>query len=255
MNNILAITRRELGAYFDSPLAYFVVPAYGLLVGAFALWFDDLFLTGTASLRSVFFWSGIFLVLLTPAITMRLFAEERRTGSIELLCTLPLTEGELVLGKYLAALTVVGVSLGCTLTYPLTLLYLGTPEREGGGALLRMLTESGLEPGPTVSGYAGLFLLGATLTAIGTAASSRTSNQIVAFLVSLMISLFPFVSGFFLDRVPLELLPVMQWISFDTHVGNLARGVVDTGDLVYFGSIIGGMLHIAVHSLEQRRLS
>ncbi|HND00261.1 MAG TPA: ABC transporter permease subunit, partial [Myxococcota bacterium] len=129
MNNVLAIARRELGAYFDSPLAYFVVPAYVVLVGAFALWFDDLFATGTVGLRSVFFWSGIFQVLLIPAITMRLFAEERRTGSLEMLVTLPVREEELVLGKYLAAMVVVAVALASTFTYPITLLVLGTPAR------------------------------------------------------------------------------------------------------------------------------
>lgn len=255
MGNIWAVTRRELGAYFDAPLAYFVVPAYVWLVGAFALWFDDLFVQGTATLRGVFFWSGVFLVLLTPAVTMRLFAEERRTGSIELLCTLPLTELEIVIGKYLAALAVVAVSLGCTLTYPATVLYLGTAERAGGVGVIGVLTGSGLDLGAAAAGYLGLFLMGAALTAVGTAASSRTSNQIVAFLVSLLISLPPFVVGFFLDRVPLGAVGLAQWLSFEAHLGNLSRGVVDTGDLVYFGGIIGGMLHVAVHSLEQRRLS
>jgi ABC-2 type transport system permease protein len=258
MTNILAIARRELGAYFDSPLAYFVVPVYVVLVGGFALWFDDVFAGGTASLRSVFFWSAVFLVLLVPAITMRLFAEERRTGSLEILVTLPITESELVMGKYLAALGLVAVAVATTLPYAFTLAWLGTPVVAASDAppmILRMFTETGLDLGPALCGYAGLLLLGGTLAAIGTAASSLTSNQIVAFLVALLVSIFPYVTGFFLERVPTILLPLVQYLSFETHFDNLARGVVDSRDLVFWGSLAAVSLHLAVFSLERRRLA
>lgn len=258
MNNVFAIARRELSAYFDSPLAYFVVPVYVVLVGGFALWFDDVFAAGTASLRAVFLWSAIFLVLLVPAITMRLFAEERRTGSIELLVTLPVREEELVLGKYLAALSLVVVAVGTTIPYALALGWLGTPEIATEGAsprFLRAFTESGLDFGPTLTGYAGLLLLGAALAAIGTAASSLTSNQIVAFLLALVVSIFPYVTGFFLERVPTSILPLVQYLSFDYHFNNLARGVIDTRNLVFWGSVAALSLHTAVYSLERRRLT
>lgn len=254
LNNILAILRRELGAYFDSPLAYFVIPAYTLLVGAFSLWFDDLFVTGITSMRTVFFWSGIFLVLFTPAITMRLFAEEKRTGSLEILVTLPIQDEELVLGKYLAALVVVTLAIASTLSYPLMLLYLGTPPGDG-FLLTRMLTESGLDLGPVIGGYIGLFCVGGALTAIGTAASALTSNQIIAFLGGFFFSIFPFVTGFFLNRMPISILAVVQWLSFDYHFSNFSRGVMDTGGLVFFGGVIGIALHTALYSLERRRLS
>lgn len=258
MTNALAIARRELGAYFDSPLAYFVVPVYVVLVGGFALWFDDLFAAGTVSLRGVFFWAAIFLVLLVPAITMRLFAEERRTGSLEILVTLPITEGELVLGKYLAALSLVAVAVATTLPYAITLAWLGTPAVAAEDAppfLVRMLTETGLDFGPAACGYLGLLLLGAALAAIGTAASSLTSNQIVAFLLALVVSMFPYATGFFLERVPQGILPLVQYLSFETHFNNLARGVVDTRALVFWGSVAALSLHVAVFSLERRRLS
>lgn len=257
MSNILAIARRELGAYFDSPLAYFVVPVYAGLVGGFALWFDDIFVGGSASLRGVFFWSAIFLVLLVPAITMRLFAEERRSGSLEILVTLPITEGELVLGKFLAALALVGVAVSTTATYAITLAWLGTPAIAAENAppmFVRALTETGLDFGPALCGYAGLLLLGGTLAAIGTAASSLTSNQIVAFLLALVLSIFPWVTGFFLEKVPADMVSAIQFLSFDYHFNNLARGVIDTRDLVFWGSIVAGCLHIAVFSLERRRL-
>ncbi len=258
MTNVLAIARRELGAYFDSPLAYFVVPVYVVLVGGFALWFDDLFAAGTVSLRGVFFWAAVFLVLLVPAITMRLFAEERRTGSLEILVTLPITEGELVLGKFLAALGLVAVAVGTTLPYAFTLAWLGTPSVAAGDAppmLVRLFTDTGLDLGPALCGYLGLLLLGAALAAIGTAASSLTSNQIVAFLLALVVSMFPYATGFFLERVPQGLLPLVQYLSFETHFNNLARGVIDTRNLVFWGSVAAVSLHVAVFSLERRRLS
>lgn len=258
MTNILAIARRELGAYFDSPLAYFVVPVYVVLVGSFALWFDDLFAAGTVSLRGVFFWAAIFLVLLVPAITMRLFAEERRTGSLEILVTLPITEGELVAGKYLASMALVAVAVATTLPYALTLAWLGTPAIAAEDApplFIRAITETGLDFGPALCGYAGLLLLGSALAAIGTAASSLTSNQIVAFLLALVVSMFPYATGFFLERIPTDLLPIVQYLAFETHFNNLARGVVDTRDLVFWGSVAALSLHVAVFSLERRRLA
>lgn len=258
VGTVLAIARRELGAYFDSPLAYFVVPVYVLLVGGFALWFDDIFASGLASLRSVFFWSAVFLVLLVPAITMRLFAEEKRTGSLELLVTLPIRDEELVAGKFIAAFTLVAASVASTLGYPLTIAWLGVPRVAADDAppfLVRLFTETGLDLGPVFCGYLGLLLLGAALTAIGTAASSLTGNQVVAFLLALIVSIFPYVSGFFLQKVPGELVPLIQWLSFDWHFQNLARGVIDTRDVVFFLSIVGLMLHTSIYSLERRRLA
>lgn len=238
MRNILAIAQREFTGYFTSPLAYFVVPVFLGLVGVFSLYFQDIFASGVASLRIVFFWSAIFLVLLIPAVTMRLFAEERRTGSLELLATLPVDEKQMVLGKYLAAMGLIGIAILLTLTYPLT---------------LSSLTE--LDMGPVLGGYLGLFLLAASFAAIGTAASAMTKNQVVAFLVALVLCMLPFAMGFSLGRVPSSILPLLQYLAFDTHFKNLARGVIDSRDIIYYLSIIALFLHIAVFSLEKRRLS
>jgi len=238
MRNILAIAQREFASYFHSPLAYFVVPVFLGLVGIFSLYFQDIFATGIASMRVVFFWSAIFEVLLIPALTMRLFAEERRTGSIELLATLPVTEAQMVLGKYIAAMGLIGLSLLLTLTYPLT---------------LSELTD--LDIGPIIGGYLGLFLLASSFAAIGIAASAMTRNQVVAFLVALVFCMVPFAMGFALGRVPSDILPVVQYLAFDTHFKNLARGVIDSRDVVYYLSIVALFLHLAVFSLERRRLS
>ena len=238
MRPILAIYRRELGSYFDTSLAYIIIPVFLVLVGGFSLFFQDIFSTGVASMRTVFFWSAVFFLLLTPAVTMRLFAEEKRTGSIEMLVTLPVGEGALVLGKYCASLTLMTLALALTLTYPVSLSLLGE-----------------LDWGPVIGGYIGMFFLGAAFSAIGTASSALTSNQIVSFLVALMVCLVPFASGYALTRVPAELLPLVQYISFEYHFNNLARGVIDTRDVVFYVSVVALFLHLAVWSLERRRLS
>lgn len=238
MGNVLAIFKREFWSAFDAPLAYIAVTVFLVLVGGFSLFFQDLLASGVASLRPVFFWSAVFYLLLVPAVTMRLFAEERRTGTLELLVTLPVTEAEIVLGKYLSAVALMTVALALTATYPVTLALLGD-----------------LDAGAAFGGYLGLFLLGASLCAIGTAASAYTSNQVVAFLVALLLGTVPFATGFALDRVPPAILPLVQMLSFDYHFNNLARGVIDTRDLVFYGSVVALFLHLAVFGLERRRLS
>lgn len=237
LTHVKAIYRRELSSYFDSPLAYIVIPVFLGLVGGFSLFFNDLLGGGIATMRPVFFWSSVFMLLLIPAITMRLFAEEHRTGSIELLVTLPVSESAIVLGKFLAAFTLVSVAILLTFTYPLTLMML-----------------SNVDLGPIVGGYIGLLGLGAAFTAIGTAASVGTRNQVVAFLIALGLSTLPFASGFVLSQVPSAILPLVQFLSFETHFNNLARGVIDSRDLIFYGSSVALFLHVAVFGLERRRL-
>lgn len=238
MRNVLAIFRRELASYFDSPLAYIVVPAFLAIVGGFSLFFSDILAAGVASMRTVFFWSAVSYLLLIPAVTMRLFAEEKRTGSLELLVTMPVTEAEMVLGKYLASLALMTAALALTVSYPVTLAGLGD-----------------LDWGPVLGGYLGLLLLGAAFCAVGTAASALSSNQIVAFLLALVICILHFAPGFALARVPAELLPVVQHLSFDYHFDSLARGVVDSRNLLFYGGVVALFLHVAVFALERRRLS
>lgn len=232
-----AIYRRELSSYFDSPLAYIVIPVFLGLVGGFSLYFQDLLGSGIATMRPVFFWSSVFMLLLIPAVTMRLFSEEQRTGSIELLVTLPVGEPAIVMGKFLAAFTLVAIAIALTGTYPLTLLLL-----------------SDVDVGPMVGGYIGLLGLGAAFTAIGTATSVGTRNQIVAFLLALGVCMLPFASGFALSRVPAGILPLVQFLSFEAHFNNLARGVIDSRDLIFYGSAVALFLHVAVFGLERKRL-
>jgi ABC-2 type transport system permease protein len=237
MMNVLAVFRRELSSSFDSPLAYIVVPVFLGLVATFTLWFQDIFAQGVVSLRTFFFWTSLFFVVLVPAITMRLFAEERRTGSLELLVTLPISELQVVLGKYLSALALLVVALLLTATYPVSMASLGA-----------------LDWGPVVGGYLGLLLLGSALCGIGVAASALTTNQVVAFLMSMVLCLLPFAMGSFLHKVPAGLLPVVQYLSMDYHFDNLARGVVDSRNLFYFLSVGAMGLSVAVLALRHGRL-
>ncbi|MFH1465931.1 MAG: ABC transporter permease subunit [Pseudomonadota bacterium] len=238
MRNVLTVFRRELASAFDSPLAYIVVPVFLGLVAVFALWFQDLFSQGVVSLRPFFFWAALFCVVLVPAVTMRLFAEERRTGSLELLVTLPLSETQVVLGKYLSALALLAVALLLTAPYPITLAALGD-----------------LDWGPVIGGYLGLLLLGGAMCGVGIAASAVTSNQVVAFLLAMVLCLVPFATGYFLHQVPAAALPVVQYLSFDYHLGNLSRGVLDTRDFIYFLSVAASGLAVAVLALRQGRLA
>jgi ABC-2 type transport system permease protein len=237
MRNVITIFHREVSSYFNGPLAYIVIPSFLMLVGVFSLFFQDIFASGVLSLRVVFFWSAISFLFLIPAITMRSFAEELKTGSIEMLVTLPVTDSQVVFGKYLAALFLVTIALLMTVSYPWTLSGLGE-----------------LDWGAVLGGYLGLFLLGASFTAIGVAASATSGSQVIAFLLALIGCLAPFTIGFALSRVPAEILPVVQYFSFEYHFNNLARGVLDSRDLIFYGTVVAFFLHFAVFQLERRRL-
>ena len=172
MRKVIAIAQRELRSYFDSPVAYIVLVSFLLIAGW--MYFSTLFLMGRADMRPFFapsiFSPSMLLVILAPAITMRLIAEERKTGTIELLTTMPIRDGEVILGKFLAALSLIAAALVLTLVYPLSVAALGP-----------------LDWGPVVSGYLGLLLFSAALLAIGILCSTLTNNQIVAFIVSFLV--------------------------------------------------------------------
>ena len=208
------------------------------MVGVFSLFFQDIFAAGFIDLRSVFFWMALFFLLLIPALTMRSFAEEKRTGTIEMLATLPISEEQLVIGKFVAALVVVALALALSLTYPISLAQLGD-----------------LDWGVVIGGYLGLFAMSAALTSIGIAMSASTSSHVIAFLASLTIGLLPFATGYALGRIPADWLPFVQYLTFEYHFSTLSKGIIDTRSLIFYGSIVGLFLHVAVFQLEQRRLS
>lgn len=236
MKNILTIARRELGAYFNSPIAYVTVSVF-LLLSAF-LFFQALFIQQQADLRELFdgFWTTLLVAVVGPAITMRLLAEERSNDTLELLLTMPVTDWQVVIGKYLAALGLFAFAMAGMLVFAGTVAYLGP-----------------LDKGPAFAGFLGLFLVAATYMAVGMMTSAFTKNQIVAFILAVLICLLLWLVGKVVQVMPPSVQPVVDWLGTDAHIGNMARGVIDTRDVFYFASIIGTCLLITQAALESRR--
>jgi ABC-2 type transport system permease protein len=232
--NILAIFRREIRSYFNSPVAYVVIVVFLAIIG----WFftSNLFLMNVASLRVVFELVPLVLLFFVPAITMRLLAEEKKSGTLELLTTKPVRDAEIILGKFLAAWALLAAALIPTLLYVLTLTFLGSPDL-----------------GPVVTGYLGLLFMGAVYIGIGLFASSITENQIVAFIISFLIILALFLMDKVLMYVPEGIASVVEFLGIDYHFGNIARGVIDSRNVIYFLSLLGFSLYGATVSLERRK--
>lgn len=234
MNGAWAVFRRDTAGFFNQPVAYVVITAFLLICG----WFftSSLFLAGQADIRSFLASVPLVLVFFTPALTMRLLAEEWRNGTMELLVTLPLRDVEVVIGKYLAALGVFAVALALTCPYPVTVAALGP-----------------LDWGQALSGYLGVLLMGAAFLAIGLLASAVTNSQVVAFIVSFFLCFGLFLLGKVLPLVPPALVPVVEFLAVDTHFANLIKGVVDSRDVLYFLSIVAACLAGTVHVLQGRK--
>lgn len=234
LQNLGPIFRREFRSYFNSPVAYVVIIVFLSIIG----WFftSNMFLFNVASMRVFFELVPLVFLFFVPAITMRLIAEEKKAGTLELLTTKPVLDAEIVLGKFLAAWALLAVTLLPTLLYALTMGLLGS-----------------LDPGPVISGYIGLLLMGAVYIAIGIFASSLTENQIVAFIVSFLLILALFLMDKVLMYVPEALASTMEFLSIDYHFSNIARGVIDSRDILYFASLLGFSLYLATLSLERRK--
>ncbi len=236
LQNILTIFRRELRAYFNSPVAYVVIVVFLAITG----WFftSTLFLNNVASMYMVFesFIIRVLLIVFAPAVTMRLLAEERKSGTFELLATKPVRDIDIVLGKFLAAWTLLGAALIPTLLYLVTLMMLGS-----------------IDLGPVLTGYIGLLLVGGVYIAIGLLASSLTENQIVAFIVSFLIIIVFFLFDKMLMFVPEGLTTTMEFLSVDSHYSSIARGVIDSRDIIYLFSLMGFSLMLTTVSLERRK--
>ena len=239
MSPVWVIARRELASFFDSLIAYILLVLFLGFSGFFTwLYGSDIFMVGQASLQSFFnvaYWTLFFFI---PALTMRLLAEERKTGTIELLLTKAVSDRQVVLGKFLATLLLIAIVLLFTLPYPLTLAFLGRPDF-----------------GQIFCGYAGLLLLSAAYTSIGLYASSITSNQIVAFLAALFISLFfHLIFGMLSSQFSGLTGEVIDYLSLTGHFESMARGVIDSADLVYIFTIVLAGLQLAGFSLSKRNL-
>jgi ABC-2 type transport system permease protein len=231
---VYPIFRRELQSYSNSPVAYVVIVVFLVIVG----WFftSSLFLVNVATLSTVFEMVPWIFIGFIPAITMRLLAEEKKSGTIELLVTKPIKDVEIVLGKFFAAWTLLAATLAPTLIYLLTLAPIGD-----------------VDLGAVFAGYLGLLFMGGVYVAIGLFASSLTENQIVAFIVTLLLVLALFLIDKMLLFLPEGLATTLEFISVDYHFNSMARGVIDSRDLLYFLSVMVFSLLLATVSLERRK--
>lgn len=234
-HNTLVIARRELASYFASPLGYIVIGMFLLLVG-FLVFFPFAFLVvRKASLQPMFNAISWLLPLVSAAISMRTFAEEKRTGTLELLITLPVREWEVIFGKFLGALGLLAIAIACTITYPLAISRMGE-----------------LDWGPVLGGYIGLLLGGASYVAFGVMVSSFTKDQITAFFVAFIVG-----AVFFMMNKALIFFgaaaPYLEYLCPDYHFTSIARGVIDARNVVYFLSVICVCLLATARSLDSRR--
>jgi ABC-2 type transport system permease protein len=238
MNGALAIARREFRAFFVSPIAYVVIGAFLLLVGFF--FFATLFLAGQASMRAFFGMAPFAFVFLVPAITMRALAEERKSGTLELLLTFPMSDWQLTLGKFLASLGMVAVGLLCTLPYALT---------------VSVLTAPGVsfDWGPVFAGYFGLLLLASAFIGLGLWGSALSKNQIVGFLVGLVLCFGFFIVDKFAPLFPEGIGGLLEYLSVDYHFENVARGVLDTRDILFYLSLTAAGLLLTARSVATAR--
>src|SRR5512139_299752 len=218
MRQALSICRKEFNSYFTSPIAYIVIAIFLLVTGWF--FFATFFLFNQASLRNFFSLLPSVFAFVVPAVTMRQLAEELNVGSYETLLTLPVAFTDVVLGKFLAAVAFVAAMLVPTLAYPVTVALLGA-----------------LDWGPVVGGYLGALALGAAFAAVGLFASAVTRNQIVAFIVGLAICFALTLVDQMAIFMPRSFTPVFSYLAADVHFQNVAKGVVDTRDIVYFASV------------------
>ncbi len=239
--NVGALARREFGFYFNSPIAYITITLFLLVCGAYLFSIDDLqtgkgfFEANEASMRKLFEMIPVFFIFLIPAITMRLISEERRSGTIELLVTMPVTDTQIAVGKYLGGLMFLAVTLLATLPLPILVGTLGN-----------------IDGGAVVAGYVGLFLLGAAYLGIGLMTSAWTKNQIIAYLsAALICALFYFV-GDMVESVWESARDALAFMSFQAHFDNIARGVIDSRDVLFYLTFIVVTLVVTVQSLSAR---
>jgi ABC-2 type transport system permease protein len=235
MKNIWTICARELTSYFSSPWSYLVSAAFLLVSGYGFGWSQETYMRTT--IQEFLLWAGFFLLFWAPAVTMRLLSEEEKLGTLEALMTSPVTELDIIVGKYLATLGMFLAVLILSLYFPLLLARFGDPDT-----------------GPIVSGYLGIFLLGAVFLSIGLFTSSVTSNQVLAFILGSTLVLALWFIGKGAAMTEGGTSTVLLKISVSAYYMDFARGIIDSSAVIYYLSLILVFLFLAVRSLETRRL-
>lgn len=241
-SNIRTVAKRELAGYFDSPVAYVFIVIFLLLAGFFTFTFGAFFDRGEASLAAFFMWMPWLFLFLVPAVGMRLWSEERRSGTMELLLTFPVTAWQAIVGKFLASWLFLAIALALTFPVWLTVNLLGDPDN-----------------GVIVAGYLGSLLLAGTYLAISSATSALTRNQVVSFILSVVICLLLVLVGFapVTDLVarwaPTWLVEGVAAFSVLTHFDGFQKGVLDLRDVVFFASAIAFALFVTGVVLRGQR--
>ena len=252
MNNILAIAHKELKAYFASPIAYVVIGLFALMFGYFYYALLGIFIeqgmrmmglqggptqnVNEQMIRPLFLNASVLLLFLLPMITMRTYAEEKRSGTIELLLTAPLTDFQIIMGKFLGAMAVYAAMLAVTVVHLGVLFAFGTPEWI-----------------PIATGYLGLLLMGACFISVGLLISSFTRNQIVAGTITFAVFLLLWVINWVGPLTGPRMSPVLDYLSITSHLDDFTRGVVDTKHVVYYVSFIAFGLFLTARSVDTER--
>jgi ABC-2 type transport system permease protein len=236
MQNIMSIFKREFKAFFLSPIAYIFITVY-LIATAF-LFFQGFFIMDQADMRGYFGilpWVFLFFV---PAITMRSWAEEKKMKTLELLLTWPVKDFEVVVGKFLASFSLLVIVLLLSLTIPISIAIIGHPDA-----------------GQIIGQYIGSMLMGAAYVAIGLWVSSLTENQIVAFILGVVLTFVLFIIGhpFMTMMLPSAVVPLFTYIGLNSHFESIGRGVIDSRDIIYYLSVIGFFLFLNVCSISSRK--
>ena len=242
MRNVGIILRRELASYFATPLAYIFILIFLVLANAFTFYLGDFYQRGQADLKPFFAFHPWLYLFLIPALSMRMWAEERKSGTIELLMTLPVKTWEAVLGKYLAAWLFTGVALALTFPIWITVNYLGSPDN-----------------GVIFASYLGSLLLAGGFLAVGSCMSALTRSQVVAFILGvaaclvLLLAGYPLVLDAFQGWAPQALVKAIASLSFLTHFQSITRGVLEARDVLYFAMLIGFFLFTTTVALDLRK--
>lgn len=242
MNNILSIFKRELRAYFATPVAYVFIVIFLFLTGIFTFYIGGFYESNQADLAPFFSFHPWLYLFLIPAISMRLWSEERKTGTIELLMTLPVSLSEAVIGKFLAAWCFTAIALALTFPIWITVNYLGDPDNT-----------------VIFVSYIGSLLMAGGFLAIGSCISALTKNQVIAFVISVVIcflfilSGFPLVLDFFSAWAPQSILDAISSFSFLSHFNSIMKGVIDIRDIIFFASLIGLWLYLNTLAIDSNK--
>src|SRR3954451_24360117 len=241
--SIVTVFKRELASYFATPVAYVFIVIFLILSGAFTFYLGNFYERSQADLQPFFNFHPWLYLFLVPAVSMRLWAEERKSGTIELLLTLPVTMWQAVLGKFLAAWAFIGIALVLTFPIWITVNYLGQPDN-----------------GVILASYIGSFLMAGGYLAIGACISATTHNQVIAFVVSVVVCFLftisgaPLVIDFFRAWAPLALINAIASFSFLTHFMSITQGVIDLRDLIFFFSLIALFLTANIVIVDLKRV-